>query len=179
MRLAGSEPAAATDTPQAIRGLIAAYRAARYRVRLAEGEVVLRVGSAPPTALQRLLQHDRPWVLISACNPHSRPCPARSNAVHMRALTRVLAALAPLHVLTAAGSAPDRSWVEPGLLVIDLASDVTDALARRFGQNALLVGRGATPARLRLYRADWAAALDRVDSAGIEWAQSAVEFPRA
>lgn len=63
--------------------------------------------------------------------------------------------------------------------MIGLDPGVSDALARRFGQNALLAGRGATPARLRLYRADWAAALGRVDTAGSEWAQWAVEFPRA
>ncbi len=179
MTAPNSEHAAAADTPQAIRSLLAAYRATRYTAHLPDGAVTLTVGTSPPRALGRLTMPDRPWVLITACNPHSRPCSARSNALRMRSLARALAVLAPPHVFAAAGCAPDRSWVEPGLLVIGLDPDVTDALARRFGQNALLAGRGAAPARLRLYRADWAVALGRVDTAGGEWAQWAVEFPRA
>lgn len=171
-------PSSANTLP-AIRRLLAAYRTSRYSVHLQDGEVLLQVGTAPPPALRHLLQPDHPWVLITACNPHSRPCSTRSNALRMRALARALAAVAPPRVFDAAGYAPDRGWVEPGLLVIGLDPDVTDALARRFGQNALLAGRGAAPARLRLYRADWAAALGSVDTAGGEWAQWAVEFPRA
>ena len=171
MTTRNSERAAAVDTPQAIRSLLAAYRATRYTVRLQDGEARLRVGAAPPATLMQQLQPDRPWVLITACNPHSRPCSARANAMRMRALTQALTALAPLRVFAAAGCAPDRSWIEPGLLVIGLDPGVSDALARRCGQNALLAGRGAASARLRLYRADWAAALDREDSSGSEWAQ--------
>ena len=179
MTMRRPERGVATDTPRAIRRLLAAYRGTCYTVQLAAGETRLRVSAAPPAALMQLLQPDRPWVLISACNPHSRPRSARSNALRMRALTRALAAVDPLRVFDAAGGAPDRSWVEPGLLVIGLDPAITDALARRFDQNALLAGRGAAPARLRLYRADWAAALGRVDTAGREWAEWAVESPRA
>lgn len=173
------ERVAATDTPQAIRRLLAAYRATCYTVQLADGEARLHVGAAPPAALMQLLQPDHPWVLISACNPHSRPRSARSNALRMRALTRALAAVDPRRVFDAAGYAPDRRWAEPGLLVIGLDPANTDALARRFDQNALLAGHGVAPARLRLYRADWAAALGRVDIADCEWAEWAVESARA
>ena len=172
------EPTAAM-TPESIRDLLTAYRATRYTVRLADREVRLRVGAAPPPALRALLQSDRLWVLMSACNPQSRPCSARGNTQRMRALTQALAALAPPHVFDAAGCAPDRSWIEPGLLVIGLDPGITDALARRLDQNALLAGRGTGPARLRLYRADWAAALGRVDTAGREWAEWALESARA
>ena len=167
------------DTLQTIRSLLAAYRATRYTAQLPDGAVALTVGATPPRALGRLTMPDHPWVLITACNPHSRPCSARSNAMRMRALTQALTALAPLRVFDATGCAPDRNWVEPGLLVIGLDPAVSDALARRCGQNALLAGRGAASARLRLYRADWAAALGRVDTAGSEWAEWAVEFPCA
>ncbi len=171
--------AAVTDPPQAIRRLLAAYRATCYTAQLADGEAQLHVGAAPPAALTQLLQPDRPWVLISACNPHSRPRSARGNALRMRALTRALATVDPLRVFDAIGYAPDRRWVEPSLLVIGLDPAITDSLARRFDQNALLTGHGVAPARLRLYRADWAAALGHVDIADCEWAEWAVESARA
>ncbi len=172
------EPAAVL-TPLAIRDLLTAYRDTRYTVQLADRDVRIRVGAAPPPALRALLQPGRFWVLITACNPHSQPCPARDNALRMRALARALVAVDPQRVFDAAGCAPDRSWVEPGLLVIGLDPGITDALARRFEQNALLAGHGTAPARLRLYRADWAAALGHVDTAGCEWAEWPVESARA
>lgn len=169
----------AVISPQAIRDLLAAYLATRYTVRLADQDVQIRVGAEPPPALRALLQPGHSWVLITACNPRSQRGPARGNALRMRALARALVAVDPLRVFDAEGCAPDRSWVEPGLLVIGLDPGITDALARRFEQNALLAGHGTAPARLRLYRADWAAALGHVDTSGCEWAQWAVESARA
>ena len=170
---------AIADTLPAIRRLLAAYGATRYTVRLPDGDAALTVGARPSRPLSAWTLPDRPWVLITACNPHSQPRSGRSNALRMRALTRALAAVDPLRVFDAAGYAPDRRWVEPSLLVIGLDPAITDALARRFDQNALLTGHGVAPARLRLYRMDWAAALGRVDTAGCEWAEWALESARA
>ena len=55
--------------PESIRALLTAYRTTRYTVRLADREVRIRAGAAPPPALRTLLHPDRFWVLISACNP--------------------------------------------------------------------------------------------------------------
>jgi hypothetical protein len=121
--------------------LLSAYRATEYRV----GGITLRIGRAS-SRLDALLAriHTRGAVLITACNPRSRRMPARWNE---RAMARLAALLRNRTILLAQSG--QGAWQEQQFLVVGAVAWAA-RLARRFGQNAIvLLVRGRPPA-LRL-----------------------------
>lgn len=127
-----------------------AYRRARYRVFGPGGVITLQVGRHEP-ALATILcptraQPPGPGVrrdgtaaaLITACNPHSRLAdPATNDAAEAALVSRISAAALP-HFRSVALD-PDGQWpAEPGLLILGIERRAAVAVARDFGQNALL-----------------------------------------
>ncbi|MEP6938433.1 MAG: DUF3293 domain-containing protein [Rudaea sp.] len=144
--------------------LVAAYRAADYWVRLAGGRrVALRVGAACPHEIRELLSRDDAAIggLLTAWNPFSRQTPRATNRRRQRELLGRLRA-AGARVFVGAGTGTD--WREPGLAAFGLRMDTLDALARDFGQNAILTFCAAGPVRLRVYRDDWRGAISCDDA---------------
>ena len=130
--------------------LLAAYRATAYRVRLAGGgRATIRVGHPPPTALQALIGSRR-WGFITAWNPGSQPAPAAINRRGQRGLFDTLRALPETLSIQPGCGIGTSGWREPSLFVIGPSMDALDTLARRYGQNAYLQGRGQAAAQLRL-----------------------------
>ena len=100
--------------------------------------------------LDRVLSSKRVlrWAFITAWNPHSRLIAHWRNAARQRALVRVL----EVHGytwLTALGDSDDLDWTpEPSLLVLGIRPADARRLGRRFGQNAVVVGRLGGKAQL-------------------------------
>lgn len=121
--------------------LEAAYRATRYEV----GKLALRVGEPHPwldhILDNRGLDH---YAYLTAWNPRSRPTPREANERAMRALA---AALDGWQYLRGVAVPDDDSWApEPSYLVMGIGEADALDLARRFEQNAILVGeRGGVP----------------------------------
>lgn len=136
---------------QALR-LLALYRSAGYAVRLPGGRrAALGVDALPPTTLVQWLS-GATGVLLTACNPGSRPLPAAENRRRLRRLHADLIA-AGARLLPAAGYGP--SWREASLFAADVPLTRIDALAERYGQNAILIVEAERPVRLRVTRGDW------------------------
>jgi len=138
----------ATSLPPA---LIAAYRAAHYAVD-APPAFVLRVGlpSRELDACQR--RHGvHCSAFLTAANPASRVRAPAANAAGHRALLERLVAEASV-VLPGRGVDPLAAWPdEASVLALGLTRTRAVALAREFGQAALLVaGEDATPRLLLL-----------------------------
>lgn len=84
--------------------------------------------------------------VVTAANPRSRRLDDATNAARNRAL-RDDAVAAGIAVLRADGRAPDGSWREPGLALIDTAAATALDLARRYDQHAIFE---LTPRHLRI-----------------------------
>lgn len=137
-------------SPPAFATLDAAYRATTYRVCLPQGAIDLRVDVAAPALDRWLEQHSHHcWAFISAVNPGSIPQSAAENARRHAELTAAVAALG-LDCTPAFGIPDGADWVpEPSLFIAGLDRPEALALARRFGQNAIVWGkRGTAPALL-------------------------------
>ncbi|WP_374403805.1 DUF3293 domain-containing protein [Niveibacterium sp.] len=132
--------------------LIAAYRAAYYRV-LTAPPLLLQI-DRPDTALAALLQkHGTECaVLLTASNPASELLPEDENAQRHAALLAELAQRG-FATLPARNEAPDGSWpAELSVLVLNADAELGTDLATPFGQNAFVViAHDATP-RLALLR---------------------------
>ena len=127
--------------------LARAWCAARYEVSPGEGRFPLRIG-APAKALEaRFPARDYLW--ITAWNP---PLARRTAEENRRADQRLRAHLRETgHVHLPAGASDDTGgWHEPGWMVLDLARDDADALARAFAQGGILHWRHGQAVRLRL-----------------------------
>jgi hypothetical protein len=120
--------------------LLDAYRSSAYRVRLPSGGVAeIRIGALVPEALLALLcDRAEPWGFVTAWNPGSRPAARLANRAAQRAL---LAQLRPVVRLVRSGVGIGRDgWREPSLWVAGIPHETLHALARRFGQLALVCG---------------------------------------
>ncbi|MEE4639196.1 MAG: DUF3293 domain-containing protein [Wenzhouxiangella sp.] len=130
--------------------VIAAYRAARYRVETAFDLAI----DVPSSALAGW-QADRGVAcsaLITACNPASHAQSERRNQAANRQLQSELSRRKLVFSQTLALDPEDRWPDEPGFLIAGLAREAAAALGRRFGQNAIVwVGADAIP-RLILLR---------------------------
>jgi hypothetical protein len=158
----------AADSPRRIRALVEAYRAAHYDVVLPTGgTATLRIGAPAPPALRGWLGAGD-GVFLTACNPRSEPLPQADNERRMAELRARLDALAA-RVLEGAGHG--AGWREPSLLVAGLEPAAGDALARAFGQNAVVRVAAHGPAVLRLLRDAWRAT--GIDAPDDEWAPAA------
>ena len=144
--------------------LARAWSAARYEVLLDERVWPLRIGK-PAAALEaRLPARDYLW--ITAWNPPLTTRTDEDNCAADRHLRARLGEAGHVHVPARAGD--DRGgWLEPGWLVLDLAREDADALARAFSQGGILHWRQGQPVRLRLM---WTRPGDAPDLPAVEWA---------
>lgn len=131
------------------KGLEAAYRATTYRVFLPGGAVDIRIGEANARLVSWLAEEGASsWVVLTAYNPISKPLEPAENAERQSELE---CALLEQGFLPFAGEnvADDGVWPNeescfvPG---IDMKNSI--ALAERFGQNALVFGKGDGVAHL-------------------------------
>lgn len=123
-------PANAGHAP--IAELVRAYMAAEYRWQH-EGEWHdLRIGLQAP-GLELLYADADSFGMVSAWNPRSVERDERANRDADVLLQQDLAATG-LPFLAAFGSALDRSWREPGWVVIGMTVNDFDALSVKYGQ---------------------------------------------
>ena len=129
--------------------LVQAYVGSLYRVfPPGSPEHVLRIGQRHPAFDARLAESSgRSWVVLTAWNPGSVPRTAEENADAQRALVAALER-AGLVSWPARGESPERDWVEESLCVLDLDREQARALARRFGQLAVVQGERSGEASL-------------------------------
>lgn len=129
--------------------LVQAYLETLYRVfPPGSPELVLRIGQRHPELDARLAGSSRrSWVVLTAWNPGSVPRSEPENAAAQRELGAALDR-AGLVAWPARGESPGRDWVEDSLCVLDLDLEDARALARRFGQVAVVQGEVGAEARL-------------------------------
>src|SRR5690242_11950497 len=125
-----------------------AWLETEYRVRLRQGGyAVIHIGAPLPPALRGFLRDEKePWGFITAWNPNARRASREINRARQREL---LDALSASSARCRAGTGVGEKWREPSLFVTGLGFDALDALARRFGQAALVRGVGLGIAELR------------------------------
>jgi hypothetical protein len=119
-----------------------AYLRTAYWVEARPQPIALRVGERS-LALDRVLarQRARQWAFITAWNPHSQLLAPWRNAARQNQLLQVLRR-AGYRWLPALGEGDDPAWPpEPSVLVLGMSARDAVRLARRFGQNAVVVGR--------------------------------------
>ena len=149
--------------PEISAELVAAYRATEYRVRPAAGSgtgsvcpFVLRVDrySAPLSQLFSASGH-RCAAFITACNPFSLPRSLEANHAACGRLRDALIAYVPHpgQIIEGEGSGPSGGWPgEESFLALGLDLETSQALGRKFEQNAIVwAGPDAVP-RLILLR---------------------------
>lgn len=131
-----------------IADLVRAYLAAEYRWERDGEWLGLHVG-APAPAVSARYPAARTAGLLSAWNPHSV---ARSDAENRAEDERLQADLVASGCAfrPAFSSSSNRTWREPGWLVIDMAMGAFDALSRRFGQLGTLYWPTDAPVRMRV-----------------------------
>ena len=120
------------------RGLEAAYVSARYEVRFEDGRtVVFRIGE-PVVELA-----GETFALITAFNPGSSRRAAEWNAEANARLETRLRDLGFAYV-PGRGMSSDGTHIEPSFAVFDITRDAALALARDFGQAAIVWFDGAS-----------------------------------
>jgi len=127
----------------------AAYRATTYAVADGAHRLAIRIGErcAPLEALLAARGLDE-WAYLTAHNPRGlRADPAANAAAQARLEAELAAAGRPF--LRGASLGDGGDWPpEPSLLVLGLARAEALALARRYGQEALVTGRCGEAAEL-------------------------------
>lgn len=118
--------------------LIQSYQTALYRVDT-EPSFVLKVGETSP-ALAQLLQRMKAdcAAYFTACNPWGQQLTDAENADRQSALKRELNRL---NVQFISGMGLDSKKVWPGeasVLILDLSLEATQALGRKYEQNAVV-----------------------------------------
>jgi hypothetical protein len=132
--------------------LVAAYRAADYRVTGDGFRFVMHVDTASPgLAALHAARGATCSALLTACNPASEARPADENEAAQRRLVARLVG-AGVGWVDALGADPRGHWpAEPSVLALGLDRDLAMSIAREFGQNALLwAGADAVPRLLTL-----------------------------
>ena len=130
-------------------GLRQAYLRTTYWVDAKPQPIAVRIGAHQPE-LDRLLSGfgARRWAFISAWNPRSMRVATWRNARRHRELIRTLKHQG-LRWLPGIGEGDDPSWApEPSVLVVGMSAPQARRVGRRFGQNAVVIGRLGGPARL-------------------------------
>lgn len=113
-------------------------------------DVVIRIGQPTP-ALDGLLGGRR-WVVITAHNPDGVRHSDDRNAAAQQALEQCLRELRPETMLPVCNHDPSGQWPdEPAWLLACDNFSAADALARRFGQRAVVAGQPGAAAALRIY----------------------------
>lgn len=140
------------DDPGRIHELALAYLEGEYRWELDGCWHALAIGAQPVPEFMRAHPNARSFGLLSAWNPQSVERPETLNREADAALQAALEATGLAHG-PAFAAARNRSWREPGWLVLDMPPSTLDALARRFGQLGTLHWERGGPVRLRMYAA--------------------------
>lgn len=127
--------------------LYQAFAAAEYNVNVDGQWRQIHVGHRHPQLDQALGQAD--WAIITACNPGGRRHPDAINRQAERDLHQAVTAL-DWSSFEALNRDPAGDWPdEPALLITAVGQDESCALARRFGQAAIVCARAGEPARLQ------------------------------
>jgi Protein of unknown function (DUF3293) len=135
-------------TPERRRELRQAYLDADYRVAGPNGRFAVRIGESCGQVAEMLDQSALDWAFITACNPYSHPLTDADNAVRMKHLVADVT-IAGYRFFPGEGVGHDGSWKpEPSLLIVGIDEAAAVELARRYGQLAIVCGRGAEPARI-------------------------------
>ncbi len=126
------------------------YAAAHYFVVVGRQEWLFQVGQ-PAQDVERQLGATH-YQFVTAWNPHSHPAGKRCNLEAGDALEqKLLETGRTIH--RALGCNAQGGAIEHGWLVLDVAPDQADALARGFGQAGTLYWRAGEPVRLRMQHA--------------------------
>jgi hypothetical protein len=129
----------------------AAYRNAEYRVLLAAGELVLRVGVHRTEDDARLREEcgvRERWAVLTPCNPGSRVLGAGDNRRRLSQLAAILHGQQVRHH-HAVNCDPAGRWPdEPGFLLCDPLPGLAESLGRGYAQNAILSARLGAAAEL-------------------------------
>jgi hypothetical protein len=139
--------------------LDAAYRATTYFVDGPSGRFALRVGQASAEVDALAAAHQvGAWTYITAYNPGSVAAPSERNEQRQQELEQAVAESGyPFYSGEGKG---DGDWpAEPSLLVLGVSEAEAAAMARRFGQAAVLFGERGEPARLLWTKADSASSI--------------------
>ncbi|MGJ4730861.1 DUF3293 domain-containing protein [Luteimonas sp. SDU101] len=128
--------------------LLRAYLAAEYRWQREGDWHDISIG-LPAPGLELAYPHARSFGLVSAWNPYSVERAAVENRQADQLLCETLDATGHQY-LPAFSSARNRSWREPGWLVMDMDAAGYDALSRRFEQLGALWWPAGAPVRLRM-----------------------------
>jgi hypothetical protein len=129
--------------------LSAAYRDTDYRVEGPEGQFVVRVGQRSPE-LEALLTRHRVecWAFVTAYNPASVRQPEWINRERQTELEGEVTA-AGYALYPGEGTGRDSSWpAEPSVLVLGIPRQAAVAVARKYGQNAIVCGIAGQAAEL-------------------------------
>jgi hypothetical protein len=149
---------------EALVRLAQAYLDAEYRWGRDGDWHDVRIG-LPMPALDLAYPTTASFGIVSAWNPQSTLHDEAQNREQDAALQQTLQDSGAAH-LPAFASALNRSWREPGWLVLGMPVDRFDALARRFGQLGTLWWSHGGPVRLRMY-APRPPGFERVDA--VDW----------
>jgi hypothetical protein len=128
-----------------------AYRSTSYRANVGLETIELRIAARSP-ALDVLLRARGVscWAFVTASNPHATQLPDAENASRFAALVRVVEAEA-FSYFAGEGVGDDGHWPpEASVLVLGIGEAAAVALARRFEQEAIVVGEEGAAARLVL-----------------------------
>lgn len=134
-------------TPPTLGELARLYAAAHYFVAVGRQEWLFQVGQMAED-VERQLQA-RSFQFVTAWNPHSRPAGAQGNLEAGQALEARLRE-SGLACHRALGCNAQGGAIEHGWLVLDVAPEQADALAREFGQAGTVYWRAGEPVRLRM-----------------------------
>lgn len=134
-----------------VQRLATAYLHAVYRWGCDGAWHDMRIGEPAPT-LELLYPEVASFGLLSAWNPYSRPREEAGNRVADQALEAELDKRGFARV-PAFSSATNRSWREPGWVILDIGTVELDELCRRFGQLGTLWWSRGEPVRLRMQAA--------------------------
>ncbi len=134
--------------------LLQSYLTTEYRVYGAAPmeRFTLRIGVRHPRlATLQHRTHAYCSAFITAWNPHSR---IRSDTLNEAAQRRLMRDLRQLRckVIRGEGVAADGRWKEPSLLALGLKRNAALRLARRYGQNAVVVCNKHGVPRLAILR---------------------------
>jgi hypothetical protein len=137
------------EHPATTETLLRAYLGAEYRWEFDGQWRHLRIGEIEPMVEAAFPRATR-FGLLSAWNPRSVERPIAENQVADDALQFWLAN-GGFTYRPAFSSARDRTWREPSWLVMGLAVQAFDDLARRFGQLGTLWWQRGERIHLRMY----------------------------
>jgi hypothetical protein len=128
--------------------LEAAYNATSYFVDAPSGRFALRVGQASAEVDALAAAHQVvAWTYVTAYNPGSVPASRECNEKRQNELEQVIAESG--YPFCRGEGKGDGDWLaEPSLLVLGVREAEAVALARRFGQAAVLFGEPGGPVRL-------------------------------